>query len=164
MASDTPAPYCSEGFKQALLGWQHLNRWSQQDPHEFAKAAGSPGPHNSQWSRAVRGLLDPKAGFFLGLEIFNLALASGEIPGTIPTTNRERLVGSQPLRTDDGRILTAADFFALYVGQLPCPEMVRHAATQAAERPPASVIKAAAVLENLSPTERQQLAALLASG
>jgi hypothetical protein len=166
MSSTTPAPYCAPSFGQTLLGWQRLNNWSQQDIHALVSAHKFPGPYNSQWSVACRGCHDPKPGFFVGLGLFNQAVADHNLPGSIPRARRDRFIDAQPLILDDGRIATAVDFFALYLGVLPCPQQVANVPlpeekSAKAEPEESAVASAAAAIAQLSPEERLQLVALL---
>jgi len=167
MTSKTPAPHCAASFCQTLLGWQRLNGWSQQDVHELVSVHRFPGPYSSQWSPACRGLIDPKPGFFVGLGLFNQAVAERNLPGTMRRARRDKFVTAQPLTLDDGRIATAADFFALYIGAIPCPEQVANVPEPEPEPAPAAEVEeagvagVAAAIAQLSPAERLQLVALL---
>ena len=50
------------------------NGFSQQSPHDWAKANDHQGPWNSQMSMLQRGMLDPKATFWVSLGAWNWAI------------------------------------------------------------------------------------------
>lgn len=66
--------------------------------------------------------LDPKTNFFLALGRFNAAVEENAFAGVTDLKARKRLKDSQPLRADDGKLYTAADFFAVFAGLLVIPE------------------------------------------
>lgn len=113
---------CRTAFGRALTVWLRRNSWSQQTLHDWAKAAGSPGPWNSQVSLACRAGLDPKANFWVGLGLFNRAVADQDFKAITSRGLRDRLVGSEPFLNAAGDVATATDFFSMFIGEQPLPE------------------------------------------
>lgn len=111
-----------EALGRAVSVWMRKNSWSQQTFHDWAKAAGTEGPWNSQISLLQRGRHDPKALFWAGMAAFNAAVAEQSFPPELNRGTRDRLVGSQPFLMDDGRPAKATDFFGMFVGEIPIPE------------------------------------------
>jgi hypothetical protein len=109
---------------QAYKRWMRINNFSQQGPHDWSKAAGSEGPWNSQLSLLTQNpcKLDPKAGFWVALGRFNAAIAAQTFPSSITRTLRDKLTTAKPFCHDDGELVTANDFFGMFIGELPIPE------------------------------------------
>ena len=109
---------------QAYKRWMRINNFSQQGPHDWAKAAGSEGPWNSQLSLLTQSpcKLDPKAGFWMALGRFNAAIAAQTFPPSIARTLRDKLTAAKPFCHDDGEVVSATDFFGMFIGELPIPE------------------------------------------
>jgi hypothetical protein len=106
-----------EALGKAITVWMKRNGWSQQTFHDWATAAASVGPWNSQVSLWQRGKLDPKPMFWVGVGRFNAAIASQEFPYVTGRNLRDRLTGAEPFLTADGRVATATDFFSLFIGE-----------------------------------------------
>jgi hypothetical protein len=121
-----PAPAdqqaCRTAFGKALAVWLRRNGWSQQTLHDWAKAAGSPGPWNSQVSLCTRGELQMKPDFWIGLAAFNRAVATQDFKLITSRSLRDRLIGSEPFHTADGLVASAAGFFAMFIGEQPLPD------------------------------------------
>jgi len=112
-----------ENFGRAITVWMRRNGWSQQTFHDFAVAAGTEGPWNSQISLLQRGRLDCKCLFFVSLARFNLAIAAQEFPKEINRALRDRLTGSQPFLNYNGDTAIAMDLYAMFVGDMKIPDM-----------------------------------------
>jgi len=112
-------------FGQAYKRWMLLNSFSQQMPHDWAKASGGEGPWNSQLSLLTQNpcRLDPKAGFWLALGRFNAAIAAQEFPPSITRTLRDKLKAAKPFLHDDGELVSAGEFFQMFIGELAIPEV-----------------------------------------
>jgi hypothetical protein len=104
---------------KAIARWMKSNSWSQQTFHDWAVAAGSEGPWNSQVSLWQRGKLDPKSHFWVGVGRFNAAVAAQDFPYATSRSLRDRLTNAEPFLTADGRQASAADFFAMFIGEQP---------------------------------------------
>ena len=160
MTTDSPLEYVAPEFGPAVKRWFTAEGLSQQTPHDWAAAAGSPGPWNSQISRLQRNLLACEPGFFLALARFNRVVGGEEpLPAELKRARRDQLVGAEPFRLDDGSLPTAAQWFALYVGELPVPE--RYHGPSMADLPE-PLATAATAVGALTPEQRQQLLDLLA--
>ena len=96
------------------------NNLSLQNPHDWSQANGKAGPHNSQLSLCVRGVFDPKAGFFYALARFNQALESSDFQEITDLVTRQRLLNAEPFLTVEGKVATAMDFFGMFVGEISC--------------------------------------------
>ena len=115
----------------AYKRWMHQNSLSQQCSHDLAKAAQENGlvpdgaapyaPWNSQVSLFGNGRLDAKSGFFLSLGNWNAVLASKQLPPNISRSLRDKLLAAEPFRDDNGNVVDAVGFFALFVGLAPIP-------------------------------------------
>lgn len=116
----TPA---AEEFSRLLKHWFRQNGWPQSITEAWARSTGCEiGPWASQISKAMSCQLDPKTNFFLALGRFNAAVEENAFAGVTDLKARKRLKDSQPLRADDGKLYTAADFFAVFAGLLEIPE------------------------------------------
>ena len=107
-------------FGRALHQWMKANNLSLQNPHDWSQANGKAGPHNSQLSLCVRGVFDPKAGFFYALARFNQALESSDFQEITDLVTRQRLLNAEPFLTIEGKVATAMDFFGMFVGEISC--------------------------------------------
>lgn len=105
-----------DAFGKALTVWMKRHGLSQQIPHDWAKAAESQGPWNSQVSTAQRGLLDPKPTFFVALGQFNGAIAAKDMPVSLSRRAKDLLLDTEPYLNADGKPATALDFFAQFIG------------------------------------------------
>lgn len=115
----TPA---AEEFSRLLKHWFRQNGWPQSITEAWARGTGCEiGPWASQISKAMSCQLDPKTNFFLALGRFNAAVEENAFAGVTDLKARKRLKDSQPLCRDDGRLYTAADFFAVFAGLLEIP-------------------------------------------
>jgi len=123
-----------DAFGRALTVWMRKNGWSQQTFHDWAKAAGSEGPWNSQISLAQRSRHDPKALFWVGLAGFNAAVANQSFPADAPRALKDRLIESEPFLMQDGKPARAADFFGMFVGEIPIPDAYAVASVFTAEQ------------------------------
>ena len=108
---------------QAYKRWMRLNGFSQQAPHDWAKAVGSEGPWNSQCSLFTQSpcRLDPKAGFWVALGRFNAAIAAQDFTGVTSRALLDKLKAAKPFLLDDGKPASAGDFFSLFIGEIPIP-------------------------------------------
>ena len=108
---------------QAYKRWMRVHNLSQQVPHDWAKAVGSEGPWNSQVSLFTQSpcKLDPKAGFWVALGRFNAAIAAQEFTGVTSRTLLDKLKAAKPFTHDDGELVTACDFFGMFIGEVPIP-------------------------------------------
>ena len=104
-------------FGKAVAVWMRFNSFSQQNIHDWAQMAGTPGPWNSSISLCQRGLLDPKAGFWIGFGQLNQDLHNGNLRYVTKRKLKDKLVEAIPFMTADGRPATATDFFALFIGE-----------------------------------------------
>ena len=73
--SDQQIKEYRQEFGKAFLNWRKSNNLAQQNIHDWSKAFGSSGPHNSQVKFLEDGDLDPKVGFWFALEEMNQELA-----------------------------------------------------------------------------------------
>jgi hypothetical protein len=119
-------------FGKAYKRWMQVNNLSQQCSHDLAKAAQENGlvpegsapyaPWNSQVSLLCNGRLDPKPLFFVSLGNWNSVLASKQFPPNITRAIRDKLLATEPFRDDNGKVIDAVGFFAMFVGLAPIPE------------------------------------------
>ena len=109
---------------QAYKRWMRQNSLSQQNPHDWAKAAGSEGPWNSQVSLFCQSpcKLDPKAGFWVALGRLNAAIAAQDFAAVTSRTLKDKLTATKPFVHDDGEVVSATDFFGMFIGEVPIPE------------------------------------------
>ena len=115
-------PSGSEDFSRLLKRWFSLNGWPQSITEAWARSTDCEiGPWASQISKAMSCQLDPKTNFFLALGRFNTAVQQDAFVGVTDKKARDRLKDSQAMCHDDGRLYTAADFFAVFVGLLEIP-------------------------------------------
>ena len=113
---------CREAFGRAIKTWTRLNGFSIQVPHDWAKAVGSEGPWNSQWSLLGRGRLDAKPLFFVSLGRFNRAIAAKDFATIKDRKLLDRLKAAEPFLGDDDSVWGPMEFYGAYVGELTPPE------------------------------------------
>lgn len=134
--TETIATTGAPAFGQMLTAWLRHNGWSQQVPHDWAAATGSPGPWNSQLSTACRNQLTPKPGFFIGLANFNAAVAQQQFRNITSQALRQRLRHGLAIAHPDGTPYSAGDFFNVYIGALMPPEWLQMVPPPAPEPEP----------------------------
>ena len=108
-------------FGNLMRQWFKRNGWPQDVPHRLAKFTGATGPWNSQISTVMAGKLDPKPAFFVALGRFNQTVAEQDFRGVTDRRLVDQLKDAEPLCDDAGRVLTAPDFFSLFVGLADAP-------------------------------------------
>jgi hypothetical protein len=109
-----------EAFGRAITIWFKQNGWSQQTLHDFSLAIGNTGGvWNSQASLLQRGRLDCKPQFWVALGTLNAAIAAQGLAAVTSRSLRDRLTGAEPFLAADGRVATATDFFAMFIGEQP---------------------------------------------
>ena len=109
---------------QAYKRWLRANNFSQQVSHDWAKAVGSEGPWNSQVSLFTQSpcKLDPKSGYWVSLGRFNAAIAAQDFAGITSRTLMDKLKVAKPFTHDDGELVTATDFYGMFIGEVAIPE------------------------------------------
>lgn len=117
----------------AIKSWLRRNNWSIQIPHDWASAAGSEGPWNSQVSLFQRGKLDAKPNFFVGIGRFNRAIASQDFPYVKERKLLDRIKGAEPFTGDDDAVWGPMEFFGAYVGEIQPPQKYLTAAAMPTE-------------------------------
>ena len=108
-------------FGNAIKRWREMNGWSQQVPHELCRVLKI-NFHNSQLAYLERGVLDPKADFFIALAELNSVIAKNKFPPTqegFTQSTRDRLKDSESFITSEGELANATDFFAMFIGLQP---------------------------------------------
>lgn len=109
-------------FGEGLRRWRVSNGWSQNTPHDWARAIGIVPVYNSQWSQLETAKLrGPEPKVFRALGAMNHLLAA-ESYG--PITDRRlagTVKGAHPVTHDDGTPWDAGDFYRAYIGQLEWP-------------------------------------------
>ena len=98
--------------------WREINGLSQQNVHDWSKAACIP-LHNSQVAYWERGGLNPKVDFWFAREAYNTDIADKHFPSGLSRTVRDRLKAAEPFLTYDGRVATALDFQAMFGNRQP---------------------------------------------
>ena len=125
VAARTPAsPETQEqraAFGRAIDFWMRKNGFSQQSPHDWAKANEHQGPWNSQMSMLQRGMLDPKATFWVSLGAWNWAIQDSN-PGPVSARIKDQMLAADPFLANDGSPADALDFFAMFIGAHPIRE------------------------------------------
>jgi hypothetical protein len=111
-----------DALGKAVTVWMKRNGWSQQTFHDWATAAGSEGPWNSQMSLYSRGRLDPKSQFWVSIGRFNAAVASQDFPYVTNRNLRDRLIDAQPFLNAHGTPASATDLFSMFIGEQPIAE------------------------------------------
>jgi len=98
--------------------WRDLNFLSQQNCHDWAKAAGAP-LHNSQIAYWERGSLDPKIEFWFAREFYNVSIAENNFPSGLSRTLRDRLKAANPYLNYKGEVALAEDFWSIFGNRQP---------------------------------------------
>jgi len=111
-----------EALGRAVKTWARLNSFSIQVPHDWAKAVGSEGPWNSQWSLLTRGKLDAKPLFFVSLGRFNRAIAAQDFTAIKDRKLLDRLKAAEPFVGNDDAVWGPMEFYGAYVGELTPPD------------------------------------------
>ena len=162
-----------QAFGSAYKRWMQLNNLPQQCSHDLAKAAQESGlvtegsapyaPWNSQCSLLCNGRLLPKPSFFVSLGNWNAVLAAKQFPPNISRQLKDKLLAAEPFRDDDGKVVDAVGFFAMFVGMAPIPKQYEAIARTFTEADAAQAtadlrdrFRAYAQAEMLSPAEAWQ--------
>lgn len=111
-----------EALGRAIKTWGRQNSFSIQVPHDWAKAVGSEGPWNSQWSLLTRGKLDAKPLFFVSVGRFNRAIAAKDFAAIKDRKLLDRLKAAEPFLGDDDSVWGPMEFYGAYVGELTPPD------------------------------------------
>lgn len=111
-----------EALGRAVKTWARLNSFSIQVPHDWAKAVGSEGPWNSQWSLLTRGKLDAKPLFFVSVGRFNRAIAAKDFTAIKDRKLLDRLKAAEPFVGNDDAVWGPMEFYGAYVGELTPPD------------------------------------------
>jgi hypothetical protein len=125
-------------FGEMLLLWRQSNGWSGQTLEDWAKACPDILPVKVLNS-VITGLELKRnrrtaPNTFQGLGLANEMLAQ-KFRGTIrDRTLHDRIYQAEPIRHEDGRPWTAADFFAAFVGELEIPERFKMSYQQEQEQ------------------------------
>lgn len=105
-------------FGKAVTAWMRMNSFSQQTIHDWAQAAGTAGPWNSQVSLLQRGRLDAKGQFFVAFGTLNQNLAEGQLDSVTERRLKDRLKEAMPFLTERGDAATSTDLFSMFIGEL----------------------------------------------
>lgn len=111
-----------EALGRAIKVWARQNNFSIQVPHDWAKAVGSEGPWNSQWSLLQRGKLDAKPLFFVSVGRFNRAIAAKDFTAIKERKLLDRLKAAEPFVGNDDAVWGPMEFYGAYVGELTPPD------------------------------------------
>ena len=112
-------------FALTLKRWFRANGWPQKITDDWAKDPGVNYPHGP-WASQICGAMkadgyNPRAEFFIGLAVFNKAVADQSFKGIQGTKLRDRLEGAKPMVGDSGRLYGPSDFWSLFAGQAQPP-------------------------------------------
>ena len=107
-----------ESFGRAVSAWMRMNNFSQQTMHDWAAAAGTEGPWNSQCSLLQRGKLDPKPQFFVAFGKLNQDLANGNLACVTDRKLKDKLVEAMPLLTEHDQPATATAIYSMFIGEM----------------------------------------------
>ena len=105
-------------FGKAVTAWMRMNGWSQQTIHDWASAASTEGPWNSQVSLLQRGKLDPKPQFWVAFGRLNQDLANGKLKYVTDRKLKDKLKEAMPLLTEHDEAATASDLFSMFIAEL----------------------------------------------
>tara|TARA_Y100001937_G_scaffold58622_1_gene80437 strand:- start:241 stop:981 length:741 start_codon:yes stop_codon:yes gene_type:complete len=106
------------GIGKSDKRWREMNFLSQQNCHDWAKAAGVP-LHNSQVAYWERGTLDPKGEFWFAREAYNFAIAENNFPASLSRVVKDRMKAAEPYLNHKGEVATALDFQAMFGNRQP---------------------------------------------
>ena len=126
-----------DDFGKAICAWMRICNFSQQTIHNMALCLKTEGPWGSQVSLVQRGKHDPKAQFWVAWGVLNKAIEAGDKsvfgskhlyaedgkalirnPESASRQIQERLSYAKPFLTEHDKPATAADFFAIFIGEL----------------------------------------------
>jgi hypothetical protein len=108
-------------FGRAVQGWLDAENFSQQTCHDLSKVLRLPGKTglwNSQMSALTRGILTPKPMLWVAFASINQVLDQQSFPSTTPPALRKRLTGAKPFVTATSTVASAAELYAMYIGDL----------------------------------------------
>ena len=105
-------------FGKAVTAWMRMNSFSQQTIHDWATAAETTGPWNSQVSLAQRGKLDAKPQLFVAFGQLNQDLANGKLKYVTDRKLKDKLTEAMPFLTEHDEPATASDLFSMFIGEL----------------------------------------------
>lgn len=101
----------------AMHNFLRINNFSQQTLHNLAVEIGTPGPWNSQICQEIAGTLDPRALYQVGKATCNAFIADGDLKKIKSSRLRDQIQAADPFLTIDGRVATATDFYAIFIGE-----------------------------------------------
>ena len=111
-----------KAFGKALAIWLKRGGLVQRDLYMWGRETNSTyGPHSSQLSNLIRGKLDPRPLFFVGLGKVNQAIATKEF-GPCSREIRDRLNGCPPYLNASGEPASITDLIAQFIGEQPINE------------------------------------------
>ena len=150
-------------FGRAVSAWMRMNNFSQQTLHDFAVAAETSGPWNSQMSLCQRGKLDAKPQFFVSFGELNHRISEGEHACVTDRRLKDKIKEAMPLLTEHDQPATAADLFAMFIGSMqPAaiyaqPIAISDADAESLTQQYRDAFRKAAVEEMISPKEVWQM-------
>ena len=112
-------------FALTLKRWFRANDWPQKITDDWANDSGVKYPHGP-WASQICGAMkadgyNPRVEFFIGLAVFNKAVADQSLRGIQSSKLRDRLEGAKPMTSDGGRLYGPSDFWSLFAGQTQPP-------------------------------------------
>jgi len=112
-------------FGRFLHTWRTVNNWSSHTTGEWASLRPDLLPFKITSPTWVSFENDQKTSpypeTFIALELLNRAVADEDYAGVTKRVLLDRLLGSRPVRHEDGSLWTAADFFECFLGGLESP-------------------------------------------
>lgn len=117
-----PPQEARDRFGMTLTRWAERAGWSHDMPLRWGKAAGFPAVADSTFNRMQRGkIAQPYPVTFIQFGIMNDRLARKDYGLAADDPLLRRIARQRPIEHEDGRIWSAADFFAHYIGELEAP-------------------------------------------
>ena len=111
-----------KAFGKALAIWLKRGGLVQRDLYIWGRETNSTyGPHSSQLSNLIRGKLDPRPLFFVGLGKANKAIAENDLAGCSREI-KDRLANCPPYLNASGEPATVTDLIAQFIGEQPINE------------------------------------------
>ena len=118
-----PAPEQRLRFGRTLTAWLNRNGWIHSTMHDWGHEAGFPALKDSTCNRLQNGKIEqPTPLTFIQLAIANDRVAKGDYSGVVDRKLKDRLKGSEPIISPEGKPWGAMEFMGHFVGELAAPE------------------------------------------
>lgn len=121
--SQLPTDEARRRFGRTMSAWCSRNGWIHSTMHEWGEQAGFSAVKDSSFNRLQNAKTEqPTPLTFLQLASANRRVAEQNFSGVHDRQLKDRLMGSEPITTPEGKPWGAMEFFGHFVGELDGPD------------------------------------------